>query len=101
MLSIDVDNFQLDSYRALLADLLTAVSLWIANFWKLQDAQGLKDWTAKFNNIWLLSKMSAICKYRSGNVSALRNFTSQWAKLLESGYINEVLYNRETLLTVV
>lgn len=101
MLLADVEYFQLDSHGALLATMLTAASLLIAKCWKLQEVPHLQEWTAKIKNIWLLSKLSAMCKYRAGDQSALRKFTHQRAALVDSGYINEAKYIRDSLLMVI
>lgn len=56
---------------------------------------------AKIQNMWFLNKLSAMYKYRAGNVTALRIFTCQWVALIESGFIKDVQHTGDSLLTVV
>lgn len=66
MLLVDVDYFHLENYKILLANLLSATFLLIARGWKLQEAPVIEDWVSKLQETWLLSKLSAMCKYRAG-----------------------------------
>lgn len=94
----DIDYFWLDSYKILLAHFLSAASLVIAKPWKLQEVPALEDWVSKFQDIWLSSKLSTV---GAGNMGAPRKSNSQWAVLIESGYVIRAQNIKETLLTVI
>lgn len=101
MLLVDADYFRLESHKILLANLLSAASLVIARGWKLQEAPVIEDWVSKFQETWLLSKLSAMCKYRAEDAGALKKFHSQWTALTDSGYVSNIQNIKEILLTVI
>lgn len=58
----------------------------IAKMWKLQDTLKLSDWVGKMRFVCLMSKVTALYKYRAGVEQALRDFMCQWAPFINSQY---------------
>lgn len=97
MLVADMEHL-IFHHKILLVNLLAAASLLIAPFWKLVKVPKLQDWIIKMKNIWLLSKLSAMCKYRTGHETAIRKCSGQWTVLVKSGYINDISHTGDSLL---
>lgn len=74
MLLLDMDYFQLQSYSMLLADLLTAATLLLVKMWKLQTVPDPEEWLSRVRHLWLLSKLSALYRYRARVEKAVKNF---------------------------
>lgn len=66
MVLFDFDFFRMGFHMMLLANLLTATSLLIAKMWKLEAVPSLEGWTTKIGYIYLISKLSALSKFREG-----------------------------------
>lgn len=77
------------------------MSFVIAKSWKFQEVPFIDDCVFKLQDIWLSSKLSAICKYRAGNMGALRRSNSQWAILIDSGYVTRAKNIKESLLSEI
>lgn len=61
-------------FAGVMAHLLTAVSLLIAKFRKVQQMVAIEDWIRKINYIGFMHKLSAIIRYREGHVNAVKEF---------------------------
>lgn len=59
------------------ANLLTAATQLIAGYWKLEITASLEDWYSQIRHVFLLSKLSAICKSRKGYRQALEELRKQ------------------------
>lgn len=78
MLLIDFEHFNWQSHQMLLANLLTTASLLIAKGWKLEDPPTLVEWIVKVRLMCLVSKLSALCRYRVGAEQFMVKFSCHW-----------------------
>lgn len=72
ILLLDMEHFSC----GIIGCLLIAASLLIAKKWKLPEVPDFEEWISKVRRTWLLSELSALCKYRAGGERALKNFVS-------------------------
>lgn len=68
--------------KMLLLNLSLAASLLRATHWKSGILPSKEDWWAKLRFILLMSKLTALVKFRQGNLSAITKFKQQWAPFL-------------------
>lgn len=68
----------LTEQNILLANFLTASTVLISMSWKASITPTMGEWFYKIRNTFLISKLTAISKYRLGGLDAIEEFTQQW-----------------------
>lgn len=88
--------------KELLANMLAAANLLIAQRWKTGEVPSLDEWLLKVCHLCLLNKLSAACRYRMGSAHALKNNSLHWDCFLASRYTRcQVLDTNECVLTML
>lgn len=58
--------------------LIMAAAQLITSNWKHGKVPSLAEWFVKIRHMFLLNKLTVVCKYRLGDLDALRRFRRQW-----------------------
>lgn len=74
--------------RILVLNLITAVMQLIAAKWKLKESLTKTEWSIKMRHVFLLNKLSAVCKYRKGDFRAIEKFKKYWYLFMQDLSIN-------------
>lgn len=84
MILLDLRKYK---HKDLIANMLTAAITLLAQNWKTTKVLSMQEWLLKVCYVCLLNKLSAICKYRTGYLNALKNCQSQWEVFIRSKYM--------------
>lgn len=68
MLRLDFENDKIRLFKILLPYMLTIAATLIAKKWNSVEIPDIREWLEKMRYMGLLCKLSAMCKYRTGQV---------------------------------
>lgn len=63
--------------KGLVAYMLSAASFLLAQKWKSQELSSTAQWLIKVRHMSLLNKLSAVSRFRVGNLIALKRYNEQ------------------------
>lgn len=72
--------------RELLVNMLAVAIMLIASKWKSPTVPTINEWLSKIRYMAIMAKISAICIYRVGQMSALTEFNRHWEPFICSKY---------------
>lgn len=68
MLLLDCECVRVVMFKEILAHMLTAATLLTAKHWKSEEVT-IREWIEKVKDMCLVNKLTAIIKYRTGNIN--------------------------------
>lgn len=79
--------------RFVLANVLTAACMLLAKVWKTEAVPALREWRQNIYYVFLMSKVTAICKGQLGVSVAYEKLRERWAGYIEyvSSLINDCM----------
>lgn len=77
MLLLDFEGCKTGELKVLTANMLTVATLLISNTWKSAEIPLISEWLGKIRYMGLISKISAMGKYRTGRRNTLEKFQIQ------------------------
>lgn len=71
-----------------MVNMLIAALLLLATNWKSTTLPLVEEWISQVRYVFLMGKLSAVCRYRMGQEKAIELFPFQWSVFVELKYVN-------------
>lgn len=73
----------------------------VAKYWKMQGKITFDDWIVQVRRMSLMNKLTAIHRFRMGNLAAIKDYELEWYCFIKSKYGQVKESVRQYLLSIM